>query len=141
MAHKGEIEKLNTLLRQTENLVQDLQEELEMKDLLTMKELSVENHESQDIHNDYYYKEAVNALSPEQKVDNSTEYCREEYGDQNVKEISLSNIESELEAELKRLELNMSSSKLEKKISKLAEVSMLHNLMFACALPSSYKRV
>ncbi|CAA2983744.1 uncharacterized protein LOC111401781 [Olea europaea var. sylvestris] len=122
LAHKGEIEKLNTLLRQTENLVQDLQEELEMKDLLTMKELSVENHESQDIHNDYYYKEAVNALSPEQKVDNSTEYCREEYGDQNVKEISLSNIESELEAELKRLELNMSSSKLEKKISKLAEV-------------------
>ncbi|CAI9754092.1 unnamed protein product [Fraxinus pennsylvanica] len=122
LAHKMEIEKLSTLLRQTENLVQDLQEELEMKDLLTMKELAVENYESQDMHDDSYYKEAVDAFTPEQKVDDSTEYCREEYGDQKAEDLSLSNIEAELEAELERLELNMSSSKLEKKISNLAEV-------------------
>ncbi|KAL2461981.1 hypothetical protein Adt_45401 [Abeliophyllum distichum] len=122
LAHKREIEKLNTLVRQTENLVQDLQEELEMKDALTMKELAVENYESQDIHDDSYYKEAVHAFSPEQKLNNSTEYCHEEYGDQKAEDVSLSNIEAELEAELERLELNMSSSKLEKKISKLAEV-------------------
>ncbi|KAL2479164.1 hypothetical protein Fot_48178 [Forsythia ovata] len=122
LAHKREIHKLNALLRQTENLVQDLQEELEMKDSLTMKELAVENYESQDIHNDSYYKEAVRAFSPEQKLDKSTEYCREEYGDQKAEDISMSNIEAELEAELERLELNMSSSKLEKKISNLAEV-------------------
>lgn len=125
MAHKGEIEKLNTLLRQTENLVQDLQEELEMKDSLTMKELAVENYESQDRNRDSDYGGTVHAFSPEQKLDNSTEYHHEEYDDQKAENISLSNIEAELEAELERLELNMSSSKLEKKISKLAEVSTL----------------
>ncbi|XP_022850517.1 uncharacterized protein LOC111372404 [Olea europaea var. sylvestris] len=122
LAHKREIEKLNTLLRQTENLVQDLQEELEMKDSLTMKELAVENYESQDRNRDSDYRETVHAFSPEQKLDNSTEYHHEEYDDQKAQNISLSNIEAELEAELERLELNMSSSKLEKKISKLAEV-------------------
>ncbi|CAI9786723.1 unnamed protein product [Fraxinus pennsylvanica] len=122
LAHKREIEKLNTLLRQTENLVQDLQEELEMKDSLTMKELAAENYESQDINRESYYKETVHAFSPEQKLDNSTEYRREEHDDKKVEDISLSNIEAELEAELERLELNLSSSKLEKKISILAEV-------------------
>nr|KYP45804.1 hypothetical protein KK1_032622 [Cajanus cajan] len=45
MANKREIDKLRELLKQTENLVQDLQEELEMKDSMTVKELQNENYE------------------------------------------------------------------------------------------------
>ncbi|XP_021893266.1 uncharacterized protein LOC110811165 [Carica papaya] len=42
IANKTEVDKLKELLKQTENLVQDLQEELEMKDSLTVRELNDE---------------------------------------------------------------------------------------------------
>ncbi|KAI3463894.1 hypothetical protein Pfo_020557 [Paulownia fortunei] len=115
LANKQEMEKLNKLLKQTENLVQDLQEELEMKDSLTVKELAIEDYESQDVHNDCYFNDAVHALSVEQN-------CNEEYCNQKAEEESLSKIEAELEAELERLESNMYSSRLEGKLSNLNEL-------------------
>lgn len=39
-SHRIEVEKLNKLLKDNKNLVQDLHEELEMKELLTVKELA-----------------------------------------------------------------------------------------------------
>lgn len=87
------MEKLDKLLKHKENLVQDLQEELEMKDSLTVKELAVEDYESQD---------------------NSFDKMAEEE--------SLSKIEAELEAELERLESNMNSTRFEAKLSNATEV-------------------
>lgn len=87
------MEKLDKLLKHKENLVQDLQEELEMKDSLTVKELAVEDYESQD---------------------NSFDKMAEEE--------SLSKIEKELEAELERLESNMNSTRFEAKLSNATEV-------------------
>ncbi|XP_073056432.1 uncharacterized protein [Primulina eburnea] len=96
LENKREMEKLDKLLKHKENLVQDLQEELEMKDSLTVKELTVEDYESQD---------------------NS---C-----DQMAEEESLSKIEAELEAELERLESNMNSTRFEAKLSDVSVVSIL----------------
>ena len=44
-----EVDKLNKLLKQTEDIVQDLQEELEMKDALSVKELAHGTYESQKL--------------------------------------------------------------------------------------------
>ncbi|KAL9170450.1 hypothetical protein ABFS82_04G146300 [Erythranthe guttata] len=111
MANKQEMGKLNKLLKQTENLVQDLQEEIEMKDSVTVKEIAVEDYESKDVHTD----NDLLALSSEHN------YC-EEYKNQKNEEESLSKIEAELEAELERLELTINSSRLEAKLSKLNEL-------------------
>ncbi|XP_073134976.1 uncharacterized protein [Henckelia pumila] len=92
LKNKREMEKLDKLLRQKENLVQDLQEELEMKDSLTVKELAVEDYESQD---------------------NSCDQMAEE---------SLSKIEAELEAELERLESNMNLTRFEAKLPNVTEL-------------------
>ncbi|KAK6153469.1 hypothetical protein DH2020_013108 [Rehmannia glutinosa] len=115
LANKQEMEKLNKLLKQTENLVQDLQEELEMKDSLTVKELEMEDYESQDVHNDCHFDDPVHALA----VENNR---NEESCDQKAEEESISIIEAELEAELERLESNMKSSRLEGKLSNLTEL-------------------
>lgn len=93
LKNKREMEKLDKLLMHKENLVQDLQEELEMKDSLTVKELAVEDYESQD--NSY---------------------------DQMAEEESLSKIEAELEAELERLESNMNSTRFEAELSNVTEL-------------------
>ncbi|KAI3454819.1 hypothetical protein Pfo_011482 [Paulownia fortunei] len=121
LGHKLEIEKLRKLLKQTEDLVQDLQEELEMKDASTVKELAVEDYESLDVHNDSYFNDAMQALSPELKLNSSSRYCNDEYCDRNAEEESLRKIEAELKAELDRLESNMKSSRLEGKLSNVAE--------------------
>ncbi|KAL0357358.1 UNVERIFIED_CONTAM: hypothetical protein Scaly_1421500 [Sesamum calycinum] len=122
VANKREMEQLNKLLKQSENLVQDLQDELEMKDSLTVKELAVEDYESQDMHNDRCSDDAVHALSLVQKLDDASRYSNDEHCDQKADEESLSKIEAELEAELERLASNMNSSRLERKISNTAEL-------------------
>ncbi|XP_076930628.1 uncharacterized protein LOC143595527 [Bidens hawaiensis] len=92
--NKREVERLNRLVKQKENLIQDLEEEIEMKDSLIMQELTVDDHESQ-------------------KTD-SVIMKEDSY--------SISEIEAELEAELEMLELSMTSSSLERKISNLVEL-------------------
>ncbi|CAK9147964.1 unnamed protein product [Ilex paraguariensis] len=122
LANNREVNKLNELLKQTENLVQDLQEELEMKDSLTVKQLATEDYESLDTHHNYNNKGAPPALSPLQNFHEPTKYDHEELHDQKADEESLSKIEAELEAELERLELNMNSSSLEGKLFDLVEI-------------------
>lgn len=118
LTNKREVDKLSDLLKQTESLVQDLQDELEMKDSLTVKELAVEDSESQDTQNDAFNNGPLHAFSPSEKLNDYDSM----YKDQKSEEESLSKIEAELEAELERLELNMSSSRLDRKISKLVEL-------------------
>ncbi|KAJ0096143.1 hypothetical protein Patl1_16681 [Pistacia atlantica] len=56
LANKGEMEKLNEQLQENENLVRDLQEELEMKELLNVKELKLdEAFESSATNKDTHY--------------------------------------------------------------------------------------
>lgn len=115
MAYKREIDKLRELLKQSDNLVQDLQEELEMNDSMTVKEIHNENYGSQDTCDH----------SPEKHIENSPRIdCKEESYDKKEEHSSdsMSKIEAELEAELERLGLDMNASSLERKLSELVEV-------------------
>ncbi|KAK1422297.1 hypothetical protein QVD17_25309 [Tagetes erecta] len=113
MENKREIEKLNRLLKQKENLVQDLEEEIEMKDSLVVQELTFDDKKSQ------ITESSVNTGSPHSvfnESDNKDSVFME------AKDDVFSRIETELEAELEMLEHNMSSSTLERKISNLVEL-------------------
>ncbi|XP_051115913.1 uncharacterized protein LOC127241066 [Andrographis paniculata] len=117
---KWEIEKLKKSLAQTESLIQDLHEELEMKDALTVKELAVEDHESPNAQNDSHVDDAGQpASSLEEKQDNSSRNCN---ADKVADEESLRKIEAELEAELDMLETNMNSSRFKGQMSSLAKL-------------------
>uniref|UniRef100_A0A3Q7FSV1 Uncharacterized protein n=1 Tax=Solanum lycopersicum TaxID=4081 RepID=A0A3Q7FSV1_SOLLC len=122
--NRKEMDKLNEMLRQSENLVQDLHEELEMKELLTVKELATEDCGSQDAHNDSSNNGALQAPSPKGEMDKSPTNYDEDCQSQKTEEESRSKIEAELEAELERLELTMNSSKLEGKLAELHELAL-----------------
>ncbi|GMI76783.1 hypothetical protein HRI_001347600 [Hibiscus trionum] len=124
IGNKREIEKLRGFLKQTENLVQDLQEELEMKDSLTVKELVNENYESQEAYDNSFPDRETKLSSLEHNTDNLTRLNGEELYHQKVEESaeSMSKIEAELEAELEMLGLNMSVSNLERGLPDLVEM-------------------
>lgn len=122
LLYKKERDELNHILKQKDNLVQDLQDELEMKDSLTVKELATEDYESEYTRIDVSNNEALYSLAPQQNLNKSSEYCVKEYHSQHTEEESMSKIEAELEAELERLELSMSSTKLAGKLTELVEV-------------------
>ena len=126
LTNKREVDNLKEVLKQTENLVQDLQEELEMKDSMTVKELANDNYESQDTC-DNSCDRALNAFSPEMHLDGSTKYDDKKSYDQKAEESSetMSKIEAELEAELERLGLNISACSLDRRLSDIVEVSRL----------------
>lgn len=118
---KREVDKLKGLLKQAENLVQDLQEELEMKDSMTVKELATENHESAcDDSNDRTLTEFSSQLHVDISTKSNGEILHDEKSVENLE--SISKIEAELEAELERLELNINASSLDGKLSDLIEV-------------------
>ncbi|GMH17005.1 hypothetical protein Nepgr_018846 [Nepenthes gracilis] len=114
LANKMEMEKLKELLKQTENLVQDLQEELEMKDSLTLKELVNENDSSLDAHDSSIKNRRTIAHSTQSNSNEAVKYSGGESEAQKTDEKleSMYKIEAELEAELERLELNMKESSL-----------------------------
>ncbi|KAI3412449.1 uncharacterized protein J3R85_017387 [Psidium guajava] len=118
LANQKEVDKLKELLKQTENLVQDLQEEIEMKDSLTVKELASENYESQDTHNGSLRDTAPSPFSLEHSVIDRRVFTKESYSPK-VGETpdGMSKIEAELEAELERLGLNMNVSRLGRRLS------------------------
>ncbi|KAL4324244.1 hypothetical protein GQ457_11G026930 [Hibiscus cannabinus] len=124
IGNRREIEKLRGFLNQTENLVQDLQEELEMKDSLTVKELVNENYESQQTYDNSFLDGEMGLSSVERNTDNLTRFDGEEPYHQKVEESEecMSKIEAELEAELERLGLNMSVPNLEHRLPDLIEI-------------------
>lgn len=127
IANRREVEKLKDLLKQTENLVQDLQEELEMKDSLTVKELTNENNESFATCDNSIGASMANPFPPVQNTHNLPQHDDQELSDKKTEESteSMSKIEAELEAELERMGLNMNSSSLERRLSDFVEVSFL----------------
>lgn len=123
IANNGEVEKLKLSLKQTENLVEDLQEELEMKDSLTVKEL-INDDDSQDIHESSRSREQLNLFSDQVDTDLTMKFADEESPSLEKTE-SMSKIEAELEAELERLELSMKGSNLQGRSSDTIEVHII----------------
>ncbi|CAN1312199.1 hypothetical protein LINPERPRIM_LOCUS28569 [Linum perenne] len=123
VANKRDIDKLKESLKQTKNLVQDLQEELEMKDALTVKELAAEKYESQVTSDNSPDQLASNLLRPAEDAYKSIENESKESNIDKAKSPEyMSNIEAELEAELERLGLSISASSLERRLSDLVEL-------------------
>ncbi|XP_074584161.1 uncharacterized protein LOC141840155 [Curcuma longa] len=100
VSNKKEIENLNDMLKTSEDLVHDLQEELEMKDIVTVKELA---------------HEAGGHQKPSIVKDENNHICL-------PVEVLRSEIEAELEIELEKLELSINSSSLKGKMSALGEL-------------------
>ncbi|XP_065004383.1 uncharacterized protein LOC103982148 isoform X2 [Musa acuminata AAA Group] len=110
LSNRKEIEKLNNMLKSSENLVQDLEEELEMKESIIVKELADEAcgcQEPSDIIAEIETTESS-------RIQVSSSYFLTQNNEHNLlllpKEDSRSKIEAELEIELERLELNIASS-------------------------------
>ncbi|KAF4385033.1 uncharacterized protein LOC115710274 isoform X1 [Cannabis sativa] len=124
ITNKSEVDKLKELLNQTENLVQDLHDELEMKDSLTVKELANENYESQDTYEYSISERAQNTLFSEQNIDGPIEDDARDSYLQKAEESSesMSKIEAELEAELERLGLNINASTQQRRLSDVVEL-------------------
>ncbi|CDP00439.1 unnamed protein product [Coffea canephora] len=89
-----EVKKLNEKLKLAENLVQDLQEELDMKDKLTVKELAGEISQPLSTKNLSSFNEEPTVSCSDPGDDSITSYDSK---------LSMSKIEAELEAELGRL--------------------------------------
>ncbi|ESW27230.1 hypothetical protein PHAVU_003G184800 [Phaseolus vulgaris] len=124
LANKREMDNLRELLKETENLVEDLQEGLEMKDSMRVKELHNRNYGSQGTYDHSLCDKELNGFSPEKHMDNfPITDCKKSY-DQKEEESSesMSKIEAELEAELERLGLNMNEPDQERPQSELVEL-------------------
>ena len=115
-----EMVKLKESLKQSENLIEDLQEELEMKDSLTVKELANDD-DSQDIHESSCSHEKMNLFTNQAITGVPIRFADEESVSLEKNE-SISKIEAELEAELERLELSMNGSALQRKFPDDIEV-------------------
>ena len=131
---------LNKLLKKSDDLVRDLHEELEMKDMLTLKELAGDYNQSQETIDYTSCNRETIASSSKQQSEECTKHNGKELDDEKVENHEMmSEIEAELEAELERLELNMKASTLER-ISDFVEVSIhetseikLHSLVLLLA--------
>ncbi|KAK9105272.1 hypothetical protein Scep_022116 [Stephania cephalantha] len=112
LANKREVDKLNELLKQTNSFVQDLQEELEMKDSLTVKELTNESYDSQGTNDHSLHSQAPNVFASSLELDKISSNDIKILEDKNlyVNSDPMSKIEAELQAELEKMELNMNSS-------------------------------
>lgn len=114
LINKRQVENLNELLIKNKNFVQDLQEELEMKDVLNVKEIANEDLEFVETNEHQLLSGTPYALYTEQEFDVHGERSGEEPDDQKTeKSEAMSKIEAELVAELERLELNMRTSHVE----------------------------
>lgn len=116
-----ESKELNEKLKQAENLIQDLQEELDMKYKLTVEELAEEHSQplSAKISSSFNDEPTMSCSDPLANgipsYDSKMANNKEEENRQ-----SMSKIEAELEAELERLGLNMDLER----ISDFVEVSI-----------------
>ncbi|XP_018680406.2 uncharacterized protein LOC103982908 isoform X3 [Musa acuminata AAA Group] len=123
LSNRKEIENLNNMLKGSENLIQDLQEELEMKDAVTVKELANEacGHQKPVDSIAESIKSAIDQL-PESyfPVEEKDEYDQLNFS----KEESRSKIEAELEIELEKLELTMNRSSLNGTMLALGELDL-----------------
>ena len=131
---------LNKLLKKSDDLVRDLYEELEMKDMLTLKELDGDYNQPQETIDCSSCNQETIAFSSKRLSEECTKHNGKGLDDEKVENGELmSKIKAELEAELERLELNMKASTLER-ISDFVEISThmttdikLHSLVLLLA--------
>ncbi|KAH6798703.1 hypothetical protein C2S51_035187 [Perilla frutescens var. frutescens] len=118
---KNEVDKLNRQLMQMQNLVQDLHEELDMKEMMMVKELDMEGVLSPGEEEDLSTEEPVSSpsLVKAGKLSNTDGMKANDKKAENLE--LLSRIEAELQAELEMLEQNMKESEL-KRISNVVEL-------------------
>lgn len=125
ITNRSKVENMNALITETENLVQDLQEELEMNDLMNIKEIANEDLEGLGTKKHQSLSGTPYAPYTEQELHVHNKPVGEEPDDQKEeKSEAISKIEAELVAELERLELNMRKPSFET-ISDSKEVSLL----------------
>lgn len=130
LPNNTEVQNLNKLLKETQSLVQELHEELEMKEQLNVKEVADEGCKSQRSNELPLPTETPNTLNQEQDLGKSTKFGDEELDYHKAERCeAMSKIEAELEAELERLELNIRASSLQR-IPLCVEVSELLNFLF-----------
>lgn len=107
IANRREIEKVNEKLKWTKNLVQELEEEL------NVREIANDDYENPNLCS----PSMLSVDEPTRQTSESTNHMAAENHE------SMSEIEAELEAELERLEMNMKVSTFER-ISDFVEVSL-----------------
>ncbi|PKU65077.1 hypothetical protein MA16_Dca004692 [Dendrobium catenatum] len=122
LSNKCEVEKLKKLLKDNKNLVQDLHEELEMKDSFIVKELGNETDGNKELEN-YNLEKSLDALQNQNSKWHATDLkmdeCMAKVGE-NAE--SFSEIEAELEAELERLEQNINAASIGQTTSAFIEL-------------------
>lgn len=126
LSNKKEFDTLKGTLKQMENLVQDLQDELEMKEGLTVKELPDETSGEHDgkVSTVNFFITLCNLFKAKAYVYLST-YLLVIDDNSKVREVDpepMSKIEAELEAELARLELTITTKRLEEETSDFNDV-------------------
>lgn len=137
VANKREVDLLDERLRQSQNLVQDLHEELEMKDLLTVKEIDTDGPRIPKTGARSFLSGTMTASSPVHEMDNSSKsHMREPDDGAAEKSDAMREIEAELEAELERLGLNMKMTSL-KNTSDLVEVKSASRVELDSIWPKS----
>ncbi|KAM0937895.1 putative protein POLAR [Dioscorea sansibarensis] len=127
LTNKRELEKLNGMLKHSESLVQDLQEELEMKDSFFVRELENETSEAREPNLISNAEEPTASIENQAPTSHEPVNVMEERDQQAPSELAsdpeaLSKIEAELEAELERLEQSLNASSLKQRIHDLAEL-------------------
>ncbi|XP_039046940.1 uncharacterized protein LOC120187248 [Hibiscus syriacus] len=70
IVNQREVSKLRGLLKHTENVVQDLRDEFDMKNSLTVHEIADEKNESQETYYNLIHDRATSSSSIEQNLDN-----------------------------------------------------------------------
>ncbi|KAH7665186.1 hypothetical protein IHE45_13G016000 [Dioscorea alata] len=126
LANKRELEKLNGMLKYSESLVQDLQEELEMKDSVFVRELENETSEAREpnlISNAEKSTASIqNQALPSPEPVNVIEEDQQATSELASDPEALTKIEAELEAELERLEQSLNACSLKQRIHDLTEL-------------------
>lgn len=130
VANKREVDLLNERLRQAQNLVQDLHEELEMKDLLTVKKIDTDGPRIPEDGAHPFLNGTTTTSSPVYEMHNSSKSLTREPNDGAAeKSDAMRENKAQLEAELERLELNMKLTSV-KNTSDFVEASL--NLQLSC---------
>lgn len=132
LSNKKEFDMMKVTLKRMENLVQDLQDELEMKEGLTVKELPNETsgeHDGKVLIAIFFLKhfQVFNLFKP--KTYDSYWLIIDDNSKLHIVDPEpMSKIEAELEAELARLELNITSKRLEEKTCDFNVVTIFHRI-------------
>lgn len=116
---KNEVDKLNMQLNQMQNLVQDLHEELDMKEMLMVKELDDEGGDPPPGEDDTPLSMEEPVSSPSKVNEFDGVKANDNRKAENLELLSI--IEAELQAELEMLEQNIKTSELDR-ISRVVEV-------------------